>query len=41
MESELVKIKYAKNPDKHQSELKKWKKFELLIKVCMRLNKKN
>ena len=37
-EVELVKIKYANNPDKLQSALKEIK-FKLLIKIDRRLNK--
>ena len=40
LELKIVKLKYANNPRKLQSELKELKKFKLLIKIYMRLNKK-
>ena len=42
LEIELVKIKYSNNPNKLQNALKEFKKkFTLLIKIYMRLNKKH
>ena len=39
LKSELCEIKYDNSPNKLQSELKKLKKFMLLIKIYMRINK--
>ena len=40
LEFELVKLKYVNNPNKLQSESKELNKFNLYIKIYMRLNKK-